>query len=221
MLAAWLGLIGWLAVCPAGPPPPPKSDEDLLRVVTWNIHCGQDDGPPWQRFDWPNRKPALRAALDEVRPDILCVQEATPPQVAYLEQSLPEHERVGIGQSGGQSLWQFVVRENFPAGLGCEHGQRCGRNLFREDNLHRFSLFRCGRSVLVKADALLLAQQVEHADDSSVGLALAALVFPDGVGVHAQLLGHLVLIEVELLACDDEFFAEGEFWHIEFSVHSS
>jgi hypothetical protein len=95
------------------------------------------------------------------------------------------------------------VRENFPAGLGCEHCQRGRRNFFCENNLHRFSLFSCGWSVLVKTDAFLIAQQVEHADDGSVGLALAALVFPDGVGVHAQLLGHLVLIEVELFARDD------------------
>ena len=33
-------------------------------MVTWNIHCGRDDGPPWERFDWPARKHALRAALD-------------------------------------------------------------------------------------------------------------------------------------------------------------
>ena len=25
---------------------------------------------PWKQFDWPNRKPALRAALDKVQPDM-------------------------------------------------------------------------------------------------------------------------------------------------------
>ncbi len=78
-----------------------KASAHLIRVVTWNIHCGQDDGPPWQRFGWPQRKQALRAALEPVRPDILCVQEALPGQVRFLEQTLPRHERVGVGRDDG------------------------------------------------------------------------------------------------------------------------
>jgi endonuclease/exonuclease/phosphatase family metal-dependent hydrolase len=101
VLACWLGLIVWLAFCPGGPNPPPKADAALIRVVTWNIHCGQEHGPPWKQFDWPGRKAPLQAALDQARPDLLCVQEATPEQVAFLEESLPEHGRVGIGRDGG------------------------------------------------------------------------------------------------------------------------
>jgi endonuclease/exonuclease/phosphatase family metal-dependent hydrolase len=100
LLTCWLGLIVWLAICPGGPDPAPKADPALIRVITWNIHCGQDEGPPWKQFDWPQRKQALRMALDQARPDILCVQEATPQQVAYLEEILPEHHRVGIGRDG-------------------------------------------------------------------------------------------------------------------------
>jgi endonuclease/exonuclease/phosphatase family metal-dependent hydrolase len=99
-LTGWLGLIGWSLLCSGGPAPPAKSDPGLIRVVTWNIHCGQDQGPPWKRFDWPVRKHALRTALDEARPDILCVQEATPEQVAFLEGALPGHHRVGVGRDG-------------------------------------------------------------------------------------------------------------------------
>jgi hypothetical protein len=89
VLACWLGLIIWSAVCPGGSDPAAKTDPSLIRVITWNIHCGQDEGPPWKQFDWPKRKYALRAALDQAGPDILCVQEATPTQVAFLEESLP------------------------------------------------------------------------------------------------------------------------------------
>src|SRR6266480_1405946 len=46
-LTAWLGLIGWSQVAPGGPMPGPKADPGGVRVVTWNILCGQDDGPPW------------------------------------------------------------------------------------------------------------------------------------------------------------------------------
>jgi endonuclease/exonuclease/phosphatase family metal-dependent hydrolase len=118
VLALWLGLIGWSAFCPGGPAPPAKADPGFIRVVTWNIHCGQDEGPPWKRFDWPGRKQALRMALDQARPDILCVQEATPDQVAFLEKSLPGHRRVGIGrdgESGGEHCAIYFDRERFAA----------------------------------------------------------------------------------------------------------
>jgi endonuclease/exonuclease/phosphatase family metal-dependent hydrolase len=116
VLACWLGLIVWLEACPGGPAPPAKAEPDLIRVVNWNIHCGQDSGLPWQQFDWPGRKLALRSALDQARPDILCVQEATPPQLAFLETVLPEHHRVGIGrdgEAGGEHCAIFFRRQRF------------------------------------------------------------------------------------------------------------
>jgi endonuclease/exonuclease/phosphatase family metal-dependent hydrolase len=116
VLACWLGLIVWLALRPSGPDPAPKAAPPFIRVITWNIHCGQDQGPPWQRFDWPIRKHALRAALDQARPDILCVQEATPEQVAFLEETLPGHCRVGIGRDGessGEHCAVYFNRQRF------------------------------------------------------------------------------------------------------------
>jgi hypothetical protein len=80
VLTCWLGLILWSVFCAGGPDPLPKTDAALIRVVTWNLHCGQDNGPPWKQFNWPVRKDSLQAALDRVQPDILCVQEATPDQ---------------------------------------------------------------------------------------------------------------------------------------------
>ncbi len=103
VLTCWLGLIMWSAFGPGGPDPPAKTNAAVVRVVTWNIHCGQDDGPLWKQFAWPARKHALRAALDLVQPDILCVQEATPEQVVFIEQALPSHHRVGVGRDGGNS----------------------------------------------------------------------------------------------------------------------
>jgi endonuclease/exonuclease/phosphatase family metal-dependent hydrolase len=116
VLTCWLGLIAWSAFCPGGPDPPRKADPAFIRVVTWNIHCGQDEGPPWKRFDWPGRKQPLRLALDQARPDILCVQEATPEQVAFLEETLPGHRRVGVGrdgESGGEHCAIYFDRQRF------------------------------------------------------------------------------------------------------------
>jgi hypothetical protein len=121
VLACWLGLIAWSAFCPGGPGPAPKASPGLIRVVTWNVHCGQDEGPPWKRFDWPVRKHALRAALDRAGPDVLCVQEATPEQVAFLEGALPGHRRVGVGrdgaEAGGEHCAIYFDRQRFE-GIG-------------------------------------------------------------------------------------------------------
>jgi endonuclease/exonuclease/phosphatase family metal-dependent hydrolase len=103
VLGCWLALIAWLAACPGEAAPVAKAEPALIRVVSWNIHCGQDHGPPWKRFDWPARKQPLHAALDSARPEILCVQEATPAQVTFLEEALPAHRRVGVGRDDGKS----------------------------------------------------------------------------------------------------------------------
>jgi endonuclease/exonuclease/phosphatase family metal-dependent hydrolase len=109
LLAGWLGLIAWARFCPGGPAPPPKAEPAAVRVVTWNIHCGQEGGPVWKRFDWSRRKHALRAALAQAAPDLLCVQEALADQVAFLERALPEHRRAGVGRDDGQSGGEFCA----------------------------------------------------------------------------------------------------------------
>jgi endonuclease/exonuclease/phosphatase family metal-dependent hydrolase len=116
LFTGWLGLMAWSVLCSAGPAPPPKADPADIRVVTWNIHCGQDEGPPWKQFDWPVRKHALRTAVEQAQPDILCVQEATPQQVAFLEETLPGHRRVGIGRdgpAGGEHCAIYFSRQRF------------------------------------------------------------------------------------------------------------
>jgi endonuclease/exonuclease/phosphatase family metal-dependent hydrolase len=117
LLGCWLGPLLWAQLSRGGPAPAAKDGPELIRVVTWNIHCGQDDGPPWQRFDWPARKHALRVALGQAGPDVLCVQEARPGQVAFLEQALPGHERVGVGRDdgheGGEHCAIFFDRARF------------------------------------------------------------------------------------------------------------
>jgi endonuclease/exonuclease/phosphatase family metal-dependent hydrolase len=117
LLGCWLAFLGWSQLSGGGVAAAPKSNPEFIRIVTWNIHCGQDDGPPWQRFDWPARKQSLRVALGQARPDILSVQEARPGQVAFLEKALPGHERVGVGRDdgrdGGEHCAVFFDRARF------------------------------------------------------------------------------------------------------------
>lgn len=103
LLVIWLGLLAWLAFCPGGSNPPAKAEADFIRVVTWNIHIGQDKGPPWKQFDWRRRKHALQEALEQAQPDILCVQEESRKQVEFLEKTLQAFGRIGVGSNGGSS----------------------------------------------------------------------------------------------------------------------
>ncbi|HVR76309.1 MAG TPA: endonuclease/exonuclease/phosphatase family protein [Planctomycetota bacterium] len=108
-LAGWLGLIVYAELTPGGQPAEPKADPAAIRLITWNIHRGQDSGPPWKRLGWRTRKRALQAALGQASPDLLCVQEALPEQVQFLEGVLPTHHRLGVGRDDGRSAGQHCA----------------------------------------------------------------------------------------------------------------
>jgi endonuclease/exonuclease/phosphatase family metal-dependent hydrolase len=114
VLACWLVLIGWSRLSPGGPPPAPKADPASIRIVTWNILHGQEG---LQLSNWSGRKEALRLALQDAKPDILCVQEAVAEQVAFLERTLPTHQRVGVGRDDGRAAGEHCAilfdRERF------------------------------------------------------------------------------------------------------------
>jgi endonuclease/exonuclease/phosphatase family metal-dependent hydrolase len=117
ILSGWLALILRLEFAPGGAAPPAKTRPKSVRLITWNIHCGQDQGRLWEQFDWTARKHALRAAIEQAQPDVLCVQEARPGQVAFLEETLPGHGRVGVGRddgkSGGEHCAIYFSRQRF------------------------------------------------------------------------------------------------------------
>lgn len=109
VLAGWLGLIAWSELSPGGPMPQPKAEPGDVRVLTWNILRGQERGPPWQHNNWPARKQALAEALRQIQPDILLVQEARSGQLAFLDEALPGHRRVGVGRDDGKSAGEHCA----------------------------------------------------------------------------------------------------------------
>lgn len=112
VLACWLLLLGWSKLSPGGLPPAPKTDPSNIRVVTWNILRSQEGGHAgsWLALsNWSGRKGALRDALRHTGPDILCVQEALEEQVAFLEETLPTHRRVGVGRDDGRSAGEHCA----------------------------------------------------------------------------------------------------------------
>jgi endonuclease/exonuclease/phosphatase family metal-dependent hydrolase len=77
-----------------------EGDALPLKLITWNIQFGHDHG--LLQNGWKDRKAALAHVLERERPDVLCVQEALPGQLAFLDRVLSGHDRVGNGRDGGQ-----------------------------------------------------------------------------------------------------------------------
>ena len=60
-----------------------------IRVVTYNVLFDLfDDKLEEKIHSWPNRLPGIVAAIENMRPDILCVQEAYPKQLQDLQNQL-------------------------------------------------------------------------------------------------------------------------------------
>src|SRR5262249_44336566 len=59
--------------------------------------------------DWPGRKGGVGTGLGQAEPDILGVQEARPEQVAFLEKTLPGHQRVGVGRDDGRDAGEHCA----------------------------------------------------------------------------------------------------------------
>lgn len=99
MLRALVLALGLFAACaqPAVTTPEPENVPPLV-VMSFNVRYGTaNDG-----LDaWPLRCEAVAQCIQETAPDILGVQEALEFQIAFLEQRLPGHVRVGQGREGG------------------------------------------------------------------------------------------------------------------------
>ena len=123
-----------------------------------------------------------------------------------------DDESIGIGECGGQAVGELVVRENFPAGFGCKNGQGCGRNFFRQNDLHLVSLGRCGGPVSNSSKRMLCCSQSRSNMRTTAACGLPSprsyLVMELGCTPSCSAIWYGV--EIELLARDEKLFAEGE-----------
>ncbi len=105
-LGALVGLIGFLAVRPAGsfqpatgPVPPPGAPE--IRLLTWNVLRGENEhvlGAPWEE-----RKARFTEALANHSLDVACLQEVLPAQLRFFQEEVfAGYHQVGEGRDGGQ-----------------------------------------------------------------------------------------------------------------------
>ncbi len=83
-----------LILAPAVAQSPP---DNTLRVMTFNLRYASDKKPN----SWPERRPVVRACLEETAPDIVGTQEGLYPQLKDIAADLPAYHWIGLGRDGG------------------------------------------------------------------------------------------------------------------------
>ena len=93
-------------------PPPP------LKVLTYNVRYASDRPPN----AWADRRPVAKAMLDELKVDLIGMQEAKLRQVKDFETDLPGFEWVGTGRDGGDKGEFMAVFYRTSRLKALEHG---------------------------------------------------------------------------------------------------
>lgn len=74
------------------------STDGSLHVMSLNLRCATGE----RQNAWPERRPVVRALLEQEHPDVLGTQEGLPDQLRDLTSDLPAHyASVGEGREGG------------------------------------------------------------------------------------------------------------------------
>lgn len=75
-----------------------------LTVMTYNLRYASSQPP----HAWYQRRPAAKAMLEELQPDLIGTQEGLYQQVKDLDADLPDHDWIGLGREGG-SRGEFMA----------------------------------------------------------------------------------------------------------------
>ncbi len=76
-----------------------------MRVVTFNVRYGSADDA---EFAWPNRRKPLLDLLEQLDPDILCLQETLYFQLEEIADRLRHFDWIGVGRDDGASSGEFA-----------------------------------------------------------------------------------------------------------------
>lgn len=77
----------------------PKDQPANVTVMSYNIRNSESkDGTN----SWQYRYPATGLMVDDIKPDILCLQEAMPDQLGYLNQAFTIYDHIGVGEEDGK-----------------------------------------------------------------------------------------------------------------------
>jgi endonuclease/exonuclease/phosphatase family metal-dependent hydrolase len=87
---------------PAGTCSPEKtSDVQQIKILTWNILRGADEG--LLGAGWDKRKHSFETLLSHSDYDILCFQEVLPEQLAFFKSLLDDYHCIAVGRLDGRS----------------------------------------------------------------------------------------------------------------------
>ena len=87
-----------------------------MRLMTYNILNNNPKFSPSSPKHWGNRKNKVLQVIQEQQPDILCIQEGKPNQIALIKTILPEHQYYGKPshhQGKGEHVGIFFNRNHF------------------------------------------------------------------------------------------------------------
>lgn len=101
LTATWLAL-GFLVPNPMAQAQSAQPPE--LRVATFNLRFASDKKPN----SWAERRPVMRACIEELAPDVMGTQEGVYPQLKDIASDLPDYEWIGLGRDGG-SRGEFMA----------------------------------------------------------------------------------------------------------------
>lgn len=77
----------------------PKDQPAAVTIMSYNIrNSNSKDGTN----SWDYRFPATGLMIDDTKPDILCLQEAMPDQIGYLNQAFTIYDHIGVGEEDGK-----------------------------------------------------------------------------------------------------------------------
>lgn len=83
---------------------PARASQDELLLMTYNLRYASDKKPN----AWPDRRPVMKALLDEYAPDIFGTQEGVYPQLKDIAADQPAYDWIGTGRDGG-SRGEFMA----------------------------------------------------------------------------------------------------------------
>lgn len=76
-----------------------------IRLMSYNIRYDAPDDTP----NWPQRRPHMARQIAFFDPDVLGVQEALIPMVAYLAEQAPAYDHYGLGRDDGREAGETTT----------------------------------------------------------------------------------------------------------------
>lgn len=83
-----------------------SAEKESIRIISYNIRLsGVNDG----ENSWEYRKQATLNMIAEECPTLFGLQEATPEQMAFLVENLPQYGHIGVGREDGKSSGEHMA----------------------------------------------------------------------------------------------------------------